>query len=329
ARVTHGDVTYFAAVIERVQQYEVAVTTAELLGVQFSVEQAHVELRGGLHVRHDHVEVIQARRAQGQDSLLCLCEAWHRSCRGRGHAPQQTATIDLHVCSPVRVMGCAGYRLDTVEALFCCASNDSISATVSGRSTGGWGARNTPCAQSTAVRPTASAMSRRAPLAASQRMMSSRPRFAAPCTAAKPSSFCAFTSLPSEWAYFTASSRASGPSSKVCATVQLTPAAAISAVLPLKVEMLGSAPCSTSSFMVVMSPESAARMKGVCPVKFTQDRLPRRVIRRRAASTSGIWMFGSPPRASNSRTRSRAASRSMPLSVTGPATSTLRRSIAA
>src|SRR5690606_23367509 len=32
ARVTHGDVTYFAAVIERVQQYEVAVTTAELLG---------------------------------------------------------------------------------------------------------------------------------------------------------------------------------------------------------------------------------------------------------------------------------------------------------
>ena len=52
---------------------------------------------------------------------------------------------------------------------------------------------------------------------------------------------------------------------------QFTPAAAMSGVVPARVARFGSAPRCTSSRIVVVSPESAARSNGVCPVKSTHD----------------------------------------------------------
>src|SRR5690606_26037816 len=101
------------------------------------------------------------------------------------------------------------------------------SAIDSGFGSSGWVARNTPLAQSSAVRPSLSARVRSAPLATRYSMMSLEPRLAAPCRAVMPMELAWFRSMPSAWQSLTASSSCSGPSVQVWATTQFTPAAAI------------------------------------------------------------------------------------------------------
>ncbi len=168
-----------------------------------------------------------------------------------------------------------------------------------------------------------------APRAASSSMMSLEPRFAAPWIARRPMEFTASISLPSSAQSSTAASNAAGPSSKVWFTTQLTPAAAISGVVPANVAMLASAPCSSSKRMTVTSPASAARRNGVWPVKSTHDSEPRPVMKRRSGGYSRVRALGSAPRSSSSVMSSSAAARSMRLSRSGPLTSRLRTSTAA
>ena len=93
----------------------------------------------------------------------------------------------------------------------------------------------------------------------------------------------------------TASSEASGDSVYVCATTQLTPAAAMSGVVPAGVAKFGSAPCSSRSRMTVVSPDSAARRNGVWPVKSTHDTSPSEYSQRRLGGTSRVCALTSAP----------------------------------
>ena len=77
-------------------------------------------------------------------------------------------------------------------------------------------------------------------------MMSFDPRLAAPSSAVRPIELDALTSAPSSRHIFTASSTACGDSVYVCWTTQLTPAAAISGVVPAGVARFGSAPYVSS-----------------------------------------------------------------------------------
>src|SRR5215469_1979951 len=99
--------------------------------------------------------------------------------------------------------------------------------------------------------------------------MSLLPRYAAPCRGVYPRLSTAFTSLPNSTQYFTASTSGSGALTLQLAA-QPIPAAACSGVSPALVASLGSAPCSTSRRMALVSLDCAARQKGVAPAGSTQ-----------------------------------------------------------
>ena len=125
-----------------------------------------------------------------------------------------------------------------------------------------------PSAMTSGVQPRWFLASTSAPRSTRNRTIeSARSRHAAPCSAVSPFSLTAFTSAPSSTTRWTASS-ASASAERVMPGSWPTPAACISAVVPSRVGMNGSAPAASSSRITGRSFALAAITNGVEPRMF-------------------------------------------------------------